>query len=164
VTAKRKRFDIGVGAAPFIATGYASEYFKIGVVPVLNAAFLFRGEAGRLGLGVYAGANLFSASGSTESASVVLVPAGLLVRLEIGREGAPLIVFGVSGGPAVMSLQKPAEPALAGITFYGRGTLGIRLPLGAVFGIGVEAGYDIYWEEPYPLMGFCPALYATVRL
>ena len=164
VHARRKRFDIGLGAAPFVATGQASEYFKLGIVPVLNAAFLFRGEAGRLGLGVYAGANLFSAAGSMETASVALVPAGLLLRYEIGREGTPLIVFGVSAGPAILSMKKQTEAALTGLTFYGRATLGIRLPIGSVFGIGAEAGYDFYWEQPYPITGFCPALYATIRL
>lgn len=164
VHARRKRFDIGLGVAPFVATGQASEYFKLGIVPVLNAVFLFRGEAGRLGLGVYTGANLFSAAGSMETESVALVPTGLLLRYEIGREGTPLIVFGVSAGPAILSMKKQTEAALTGLTFYGRATLGIRLPIGRVFGIGAEAGYDFYWEQPYPITGFCPALYATIRL
>lgn len=161
---RRKRLEIGLGAGPFVTTGAASEYFKLGIMPVLNASFLLRGETRRLGLGLYAGANLFDAEGSLESASALLAPLGAAVRYELGRSSAPLIVLGLSAGPALISMDTSGGERLTGLTVYGRGSLGIRLPVGEVFGIAAEAGYDIYWERPYPIMGFCPAVYASMRL
>ena len=100
----------------------------------------------------------------TQSASALLVPLGAAVRYELGRSSAPLIVLGLSAGPALISMDTSGGERLTGLTVYGRGSLGIRLPIGEVFGIAAEAGYDIYWERPYPIMGFCPAVYASMRL
>jgi hypothetical protein len=161
---RRKHVDVGLGVAPFVTTGSASEYFKLGIVPVLNIAFLFPGEKARFGLGLYAGANLFRAEGALESASAFLVPAGIALRYELGEQRMPLILFGLAGGPAVIGLTTSEGKQLSGLTFFGRGSLGFRLPIGDFFGIAAEAGYDIYWEQPYPIMGFCPAVYATIRL
>jgi len=161
---RQRHFDIGLGCAPFVATGVASEYFKLGIMPVLNLSYLFRGEISRFGLGLYGGVNTFTASGELSSAQTFLIPMGVSLRYEIGSERYPGVVFGIASGPALMMMNVSTEEPLLGLTFFGRGTLGVRLPIGRTFALLVEAGYDVYWERPKPIMGFSPAVSTTIRL
>jgi hypothetical protein len=159
-----RHFEIALGCAPFVTTGAASEYFKLGVLPSFSLSYLFQGKLMRMGLGLYTGVNFFSATGAMASADTFIVPMGLNLRYEVGDERHPCIQFGISSGPALFLMDSTAKGMLTGLTFYGRGSLGVRLPLGRAFGITIEAGYDVYWEEPSPIMGFSPAALTTVRL
>jgi hypothetical protein len=162
---RSKHFDIALGFAPFIATGTASEYFKLGIMPVVNLSYLFQGDVSRFGLGIYGGVNTFTAAGNLSTAQTYLIPAGVSLRYEIGGERYPAVVFGIASGPALMLMTKEVTgEALMGLTFFGRGTLGVRLPIGGTFAVLIEAGYDVFWEEPQPIMGFSPAVYTTIRL
>ena len=159
-----KHFEITLGCAPFVTTGAASEYFKLGILPSLSFSYLFQGQLMRLGLGLYAGVNFFTAVGAAASADNFIIPVGLNLRYEIGNERYPCVQFGISSGPALFLMDSTANGMLSGLTFYGRGSLGVRLPLGSTFGIVIEAGYDVYWEEPSPIMGFSPSVLTTIRL
>jgi len=159
-----KHFEIALGCAPFVTTGVASEYFKLGILPSLSLSYLFQGQLMRLGLGLYTGVNLFTATGSVASAENFIVPMGVSLRYEIGNERHACVQFGISGGPALFLMNSTANGVLSGLTFYGRGTLGVRLPLGSTFGITIEAGYDVYWEQPSPIMGLSPSVLTTIRL
>jgi hypothetical protein len=161
---RKRHFEFGVGCAPFVATGAASEYFKIGVMPVVNLSYLFQGKLSRLGLGLYGGWNRFSATGNQASAETFLIPMGVSLRYEIGSERYPGVVFGLASGPALMMMDASTDETLTGLTFFGRGILGVRLPIGGTFALLVEAGYDVYWEQPQPIMGFSPAVSTTIRL
>ena len=159
-----RHFEMAVGCAPFVATGAASEYFKIGVMPVVNLSYLLQGKITRLALGLYGGLNAFSASGDLTSAQTFLIPVGASVRCEIGVENYPGAVFGLAAGPALLMMNPASDSTLVGLTFFGRGALGVRLPIGRTFAVVVEAGYDVYWDRPRPIMGFSPAVFATIRL
>lgn len=160
----KKHFEIAVGCAPFVTTGEASEYFKLGVLPSFSLSYLFQGELMRFALGLYTGLNYFSATGEIASADNFIVPMGLSLRYEIGSERYPTVQFGISSGPALFLMNSSPNGMLTGLTFYGRGSLGVRLPLGRTFGITIEAGYDVYWEQPSPIMGFSPSVLTTIRL
>jgi hypothetical protein len=159
-----RHFEIALGCGPFVTTGAASEYFKIGLLPSLSVNYLFQGQLMRLGLGLYTGVNYFTADGSMASADNFIVPAGVNLRFEVGGERQPSVQFGISSGPALFLMNSTASGMLTGLTFYGRGTLGVRLPVGGTFGLTIEAGYDVYWEQPSPIMGFSPSVLTTVRL
>jgi hypothetical protein len=159
-----KHFEIALGCAPFVTTGAASEYFKIGLLPSMSLSYLIQGQLMRLGLGLYTGVNLFTAVGAVTSADNYIIPLGLNLRYEIGSERYPCVQFGLSGGPALFLMNSTANGMLTGLTFYGRGTLGVRLPLGRTFGVTIEVGYDVYWEQPSPIMGFSPSVVTTIRL
>lgn len=159
-----KHFEIALGCAPFVTTGVASEYFKLGVLPSLSISYLIQGQLMRLGLGVYGGVNIFTAAGSVASAENLIIPMGLNLRYEIGNERYPCVQFGISSGPALFLMDSTVNGTLTGLTFYGRGTLGVRLPLGRTFGVTIEAGYDVYWEQPSPIMGFSPSVLTSIRL
>ena len=159
-----KHFEIALGCAPFVTTGVASEYFKLGILPSISFSYLFQGQLMRLGLGLYGGVNIFTAVGTVASSDNFIVPMGLNLRYEIGNERYPCVQFGISGGPALFLMNSTANGMLAGLTFYGRGSLGVRLPLGRTFGLTLEAGYDVYWEQPSPIMGFSPSVLTTFRL
>ena len=118
----------------------------------------------RLGLGLYTGVNLFKATGAIASADNFIIPMGVNLRYELGSQSHPCVQFGISGGPALFLMNSTTKGMLSGLTFYGRGTLGVRLPLGSTFGITIEAGYDVYWEQPSPIMGFSPSILTTIRL
>jgi hypothetical protein len=159
-----KHFEIALGCAPFVTTGAASEYFKLGVLPSMSLSYLFHGRLIRMGLGLYGGVNIFTAAGSIASSDNYIIPLGLNLRYEIGNERTPCVQFGISGGPALFLMNSTTSGMLTGLTFYGRGTLGVRLPLGRTFGVTIEAGYDVYWEQPSPIMGFSPSVLTTFRL
>jgi hypothetical protein len=159
-----RHFDIGVGCAPFVATGVSSEYFKLGIMPVLNLSYLIQGKVSRIGLGMYGGMNVFTASGDLTTAETYLIPVGFSFRYEIGSQRYPSAVFGIAAGPALMMMNTSGDDPLFGLTFFGRGTLGVRLPIGRTFALLVEAGYDVYWEQPQPIMGFSPAVSTTIRI
>jgi hypothetical protein len=162
--AKPKHFEIALGCGPFVTTGAASEYFKLGILPSLSVSYLIQGKLMRLGLGLYGGVNLFTASGTVATAENVVVPMGVILRYEIGNERSPSVQFGISSGPAMFIMNSTASGKLMGLTFYGRGSLGVRLPLGSTLGITIEAGYDVYWEQPSPIMGFSPSVVTAIRL
>ncbi len=157
-----RHFEFAVGCAPFVATGTASEYFKLGIMPVLNVNYLFQRELSRFGLGLYGGMNFFTASGALTSAQTFLIPMGISLRYEIGNERFPSILFGIASGPALLMMN--LDETLLGLTFFGRGCLGVRLPVGRTFALLIEAGYDVYWEQPRPIMGFSPSVSTTIRL
>ncbi len=159
-----KHFEIALGCAPFVTTGVASEYFKLGLLPSFSANYLFQGQLMRLGLGLYGGVNIFTATGSVASSDNYIIPLGLNLRFEIGSESHPCVQFGISSGPALFLMNSTANGMLSGLTFYGRGSLGVRLPVGSTFGITIEVGYDVYWEQPSPIMGFSPSVLTGIRL
>ncbi|MBN2554113.1 MAG: hypothetical protein JXB06_15150 [Spirochaetales bacterium] len=161
---RQRHFDIGLGCAPFVATGTASEYFKLGVMPVMSLSYLFQRDISRFGVGLYGGLNVFTATGELDSAETFLIPMGVCLRYEIGSERYPAVVFALASGPALLMMSESTGDTLRGITVFGRGSLGVRLPVGRVFALLIEAGYDVYWEQPQPIMGFSPAVYTTVRL
>lgn len=161
---RKRHFEIGLGCAPFVATGAASEYFKLGVMPVLNLSYLFQGDLSRFGLGLYGGLNYFTATGGLASAETFLIPMGVSLRYEIGSERYPSVIFGITAGPALMMMISSTNETFLGLTFFGRGSLGVRLPVGRTFALVIEAGYDFYWEQPHPIMGFSPSVSTTIRL
>ena len=161
---RKRHFEIGLGCAPFVATGAASEYFKLGVMPVLNLSYLFQGDLSRFGLGLYGGLNYFTATGDLASAETFLIPMGVSLRYEIGSERYPSVIFGITSGPALLMMISSTNETFLGLTFFGRGSLGVRLPVGRTFALLIEAGYDFYWEQPHPIMGFSPSVSTTIRL
>jgi hypothetical protein len=164
VQERKRHFDLGVGFAPFVATGAASEFFKLGLMPVVQASYLFQGETGRVALGLYGGLNFFSADASFGSAETFLIPMAVSLRYEVGGEHSPSVLFGIYSGPALLMMDDEAGETLLGFTVFGRGSLGVRLPVGRTMALLVEAGYDLYWEQPRPIMGFAPAVFTTMRL
>ena len=161
---RKRHFEIALGCAPFVSTGAASEYFKLGVMPVLNLSYLFQGDLSRFGLGLYGGLNYFTATGDLASAETFLIPMGVSLRYEIGSERYPSVVFGITSGPALLMMISSTNETFLGLTFFGRGSLGVRLPVGRTFALLIEAGYDFYWEQPHPIMGFSPSVSTTIRL
>lgn len=159
-----RHFELAVGCAPFVATGVASEYFKLGVMPAVNLSYLLQGKISRLALGLYGGLNAFTAAGDLSSAQTFLIPVGASVRYEIGAQNYPSAVFGIAAGPALLMMNSSSDDTLLGLTVFGRGTLGVRLPIGSTFAVVIEAGYDVYLEQPQPIMGFSPAVFTTIRL
>ncbi len=164
ISEKKKHFEFALGCAPFVATGAASEYFKLGVMPVLNLSYLFQGDLSRFGLGLYGGLNYFTATGDLASAETFLIPMGVSLRYEVGSERYPSVIFGITSGPALLMMNSSTDERFLGLTFFGRGSLGVRLPVGRTFAFLIEAGYDFYWEQPNPIMGFSPSLSTTIRL
>ncbi len=164
VPERKRHFEIALGCAPFVSTGAASEYFKLGVMPVLNLSYLFQGDLSRFGLGLYGGLNYFTATGDLASAETFLIPMGVSLRYEIGSERYPSVIFGITSGPALLMMISSTNETFLGLTFFGRGSLGVRLPVGRTFALLIEAGYDFYWEQPHPIMGFSPSVSTTIRL
>jgi len=150
--------------APFVAVGAASYYFPVGIQSLVRGDFLLLEGRGRMGLGLLLGATVFTAQGSVEHSLNFLVPLGasLSYSLELGRRWN--LLFQLGAGPAllIMSLQSQ-EPLLKPLAFL-RSGVGAELALARHLGLALEAAYEVYFEQPYLIMGFAPSLSLCWRM
>ena len=157
------RMILSASFAPFIATGAASYYFTVGYLPSILAALVFTTPSGRIGVGLSAGVDFFSAVGSSDTSDNFLIPLGVDVRYELA---VPRFVFflHLAGGPAALLIFTGSHQTFVNLVPFVRTGIGAEMFLSPLVGIGVNADYEIYFEAPYFLMGFAPAVSVTFRL
>jgi hypothetical protein len=162
--AERPYFALDTGVAPFVPVGAASLYFPIGVLPSVDARFVFPTASGRFAVGLHAAAVYFTATGIGDSAQNLLVPIGLDLRYEIGN-GAPFLLFAhLSGGPAMLVIAASAQGTLTDLTAYFKSGLGATFMFNPRLGLSIAADFEIYFEMPYLIMGFAPWMAVSFRL
>ncbi len=157
------RLSLGVGFAPFLVTGEARGYFEMGYLSSLYAAW-FPSIMGRhLGIGLYAGANLFRAEGQLTPTDNLLSPFGPDLRLVLGS-GRRLSLFAhVSGGPAIVTVGLGSGSVLSKTIPYALGGAGLQLRLLRHLGLAADVSYLVFFEEFMPIMGVTPSLYLTLN-
>ena len=157
------RMILSASFAPFIATGAASYYFTVGYLPSILASLVFTTPSGRIGLGLSAGVDFFSAVGPDDTSDNFLFPLGVDVRYELA---VPRFAFflHLAGGPAALLILTGSHQTFVNLVPFVRTGIGAEMFLSSLVGIGVNADYEIYFVTPYFLMGFAPAVSVTFRL
>jgi hypothetical protein len=158
------RFLLSPGLSPFIAVGAASYYFNIGLQSSVVFDFLIPTRTGRLGLGALLGVNFFIAQGTTERALNFLVPLGVDLRYGLSLGPRLALLFHLSTGPALLAMSTPSEGSLAKVWPFVASGVGLELALGRGLFVALDAGYAVYFETPYLIMGFSPAVSLSWRL
>jgi TolB-like protein len=158
-----KRFEVSVGFSPFIATGDVSEYFKLGLMPVLYGGYRFALHNGILAIGLMAGINLFQAEGLIASSQNLLIPVGPDLRYTFSRGGVVDLYARLAGGPALFLVNVEGTGQFTKIIPFATAGIGFTLPLSETLGLAVDASYAVYFDTDSLLMGFTPAAYIFVR-
>ncbi|MBN1835308.1 MAG: hypothetical protein JW820_05620 [Spirochaetales bacterium] len=155
---RRKHVEVAASGAAFIATGEASEYFKIGYGSAVYVDLLLTAGQGSFGLGLYAAVNYFEAIGVATSAQSLLVPMGADLRYTMD-EGLPLGLFvHVSGGPAMLVLASDYWGQLTKLVPYALAGLGMNLRFAPAMGTALDLSYSVYFEGSLLIMAFSPSL------
>lgn len=164
-TAKQaRRFEFGAGFAPFLTVGKASEYFALGYFSSIYGSFRFNTRAGLLGIGLYSGINLFQATGQLTSSQVQLLPIGLDLRFVVGEDRLLGVLIHINGGAALLLMSAEQSGIQMKAIPYVQGGLGLILSLASFMGLVVDVSYGVYFEEGFPIMGFTPSLYLSIRV
>jgi hypothetical protein len=150
--------ELCTGGSAFIATGQASEYFKIGYGSAVYLDMLIPGGPGRFGLGLYAGVNYFAADGLASSAQSLLVPLGVDLRYTLDDDTPVGLFVHLSAGPAVLVVRSDYWGELAKLVPYTLGGLGINVPIAPFIGTTVDLSYGAYFEGSLVIMAFSPSI------
>ncbi|HUI73228.1 MAG TPA: hypothetical protein VL354_22090 [Spirochaetia bacterium] len=162
-TGPTRRFLFSGGFAPFLPAGAAAYYFSLGYLPSLLASVFIDTPVGPIGLGLYAGMDYFTATGSQDTASTFLLPFGVDVRYELGRATFRPF-FHVAGGPAALIMVTGAQGTITSLVPFLKSGIGLDLLVTQTIGISVLADYDVYFVLPYLLTGFAPSMNVEFRL
>jgi hypothetical protein len=157
-------FEFAVGFSPFLAMGPAKDYFQAGILPSFYGNYRFATAAGIFGVGLYIGLSRFTADGLEASSKVTLIPIGLDIRYTTLEEAFLGLSVHLNGGPAVMLAYFDHTAPLSKIVAYIQGGVGLNLHLGRRLILVFDLGYLLFFERPYPIMGFTPALFAALRV
>jgi hypothetical protein len=159
-----KRLELAVGFSAFLVNGSASDYFKIGFMPSICADFLLPLPRSYLALGLYGGANLFTAQGSLATSDSALIPIALSLRYGFGID-LPIGVFlRLAGGPALLTIDPNEAGRLWKLVPYASAGLGMDVRFAGVLGIKVETAYSVFVERRIWIYGFAPSFYLYLRL
>ncbi len=159
---KSNYIEASAGFSPFICIGRAHEYFKIGFLPSIYVNYVFNLDFGKLGIGLFAGINSFNVEDQSPE-NHFLVPVGANFRYTTASESRFNFFARISSGPAIFIVNFNNE-TLSKIIFYILGGAGLDIRITEIFGLAIEAGYFIFFEEEDPVMGFTPGVYCYFRI
>ena len=155
---RRKHVELSTAGSAFIATGAASEYFKLGYGSSLHFDLLFPAGPGSIGAGLYAAVNYFEATGVATSAQSLLIPVGVDIRYTL-IDVLPLGLFvHASGGPAMLLLRSDYWGEMDKVVPYALAGLGMNVRLGPSLGTALDLSYSVYFEGSLVIMAFSPSV------
>ncbi len=158
-----KRFEVATGLSPFIATGNVSEFFKLGLMPVLYGGYRIPLQNGIIAIGLIAGINIFQAEGLIASSENLLIPVGPDFRYTFSPGGGVEFYVRLAAGPALFMVNVEGTGQFTKILPFVTAGIGFSLPFSETFGFAVDASYAVYFDTDGLLMGFTPAGYLFVR-
>ena len=157
------RLLVAVGVAPFFTTGRASEYFTSGVAESFWVGYRLPILADHIEVGMRLGAYGFDAQGELASSRSTLVPLGLEAALRMEDRSLFTASARLSGGPAIFTMNPNGVATLSKVLFHLHVGVGLSLMLLDRVGVGVEAGYTLFFEKYFPIMGFVPSVHVLMR-
>jgi hypothetical protein len=159
-----KRFAIFIGFAPFIPLGDAAAYFDTGYAPSFQGYYRIHSGIGIFGIGIHVGLNALYAAGTAAVSQITMIPLGLDLRYETSdRFFLGWVIHVNSGISLLMASFDGANPVMKIIPYVQVNT-GFKITMGKVFSVSLDAGFAVYFEEPYPIMGLTPTLSCSIRL
>lgn len=156
-------FELGLGAAPFLAGGALADFFNLAGGLELRALRFFGGRDAALGLGLRLQGLAFSASGPLQSASGLLAP--LAAELDLRFAGAsvePSCRFAF--GAALLYLDTELYGRRSAFLPFASAGLGLRKTLGSGLGISLDFSYLAMLDGSDLVTGFAPGLGLSLPL
>ena len=162
--ASAARFALSPAVAPFLPLGAARYFFPLGIQSLVRGDFLFLAGRGSMGLGLLLGATAFAAQGSMERSLNFLLPLGVSLSYALQLGSRWNLLFQLGAGPALLVMSLESQEPLVKPLAYVRSGLGAELALTRRLGLALAAAYEVYFEEPYLIMGFAPTLSLCWRM
>lgn len=154
--------EFGVMTSGLLVVGAATEYFRYGVAGTLSGTY----APSFSGVGASFGARssvirVFSDEG-VEGGALYVITAGPEAFVGSRYRGPTRIGARASAGAAVLMVSREAETIAKTVPYVDAG-VAARLPLGALFSIGLEVNYLVVLERGFPLMGFSPSITVSME-
>lgn len=159
-----RRLLLSASVAPFIPVGAAGSSLGPGSMASAVGTMLFPLQSGSIGVGVSLGVVFFSPQGSSGITTSIFVPVGIDGRYVVGIGGGTSLVFRLNGGAAVLVASGPSTGSKAKTVPFAGGAVGVEVLVSRTFAISLEAGSEVYFEMPTPIIGVSPSLEVSVRL
>jgi hypothetical protein len=158
------RFALRGGAAPFIATFSALNYFPVGLSLWLSGNGQARLPDGYGAYGLGTGVTAFHGRGAYTQADFYLVPIGVDLRYGTTTGGPADFAVHAQAGPAVFIAHLDTGELLAKVVPYLTAGVGIAVTLFDVVGISLDGSYTCYFDAPEPILGFTPTVSIVIKL
>jgi hypothetical protein len=162
--ARGARFVLSPAVGPFLPLGAARYFFPLGIQSLVRGDFLLLAGRGSMGLGLLLGATAFAAQGSMERSLNFLLPLGVSLSYALQLGSRWNLLFQLGAGPALLVMSLESREPLVKPLAYVRSELGAELALTRRLGLALAAAYEVYFEEPYLIMGFAPTLSLCWRM
>jgi len=157
------RVQVAVGVAPFFTTGRAGDYFTTGMAESFSAGYRLPILNDHFTAAMHVGVYTFEAAGAVASSTNALIPIGLQIQFQTGGTGLFVSYARVSGGPAVFTVSPNGMDTLTKVTGYVHAGIGLSIMFLDHVGLGVEAGYTMFFEKYFPIGGFVPSVFVHMR-
>ncbi len=157
------RFMSSLSFCGVLVTGYASDYFKYGLMPSFFVGYRMALGAGVVSAGAGVGYGRFFTQGDFADLEIEAIPIGAGVRYELTGEGSLIVYLRAEAGPAMLRVLPASGAALSKIVPFGVAGIGIGVPLTGSIGLTFETSYSVYVESENPIQGFTPAIGSYVR-
>ncbi len=157
------RFISSLSLSGVLVTGFASDYFKYGLMPSFFVGYRVALGAGVLAAGAGAGYGLFLTQGDLADIEIEAIPVSAGVRYELGGGGSLIVYLRAEAGPAMLRVRPSGGSAVSKIVPFGVAGIGIGVPLTGSIGFTFETSYSVYVESQNPIQGFTPAVGSYVR-
>jgi len=153
----KPRFEFLVGAAPFLAIGRASDYFKVGLMPSFCVNYHFHIDSMYLAIGLSIGVTMFSAEGTRSILESYLIPVGFDIRFGVNDIAFMAFYIHASGGMAFLAINTNDGELKSKMLPFVVGGIGLTFPFFDNMGLAIDANYMVFFEQQSPIMGFAPA-------
>ncbi len=136
----------------------------VGLEPNFFGGYRLKAGTGSITLGVYAGLNIFTATGVLISSENLLIPLGADVRYSSSRTNVISLMVRAAGGGALFMVNPNDSGFQRKFIPFASGGMGVNIGEKGAFVISIQANFTVYFEASLPIMGFSPSVNASLRL
>jgi hypothetical protein len=156
--------EVLLDAGVAMGAGKSREFLKNpGISAGLSANYWFFTTIGLLGLGAQASANLYTHTGTTEQANLIMLPLGINLAYSTPAEKLFSFLLHVASGPAIAVLIFDEAEPLVKVLPYISGAASLSINFRKKMSLGLKMVYSIYFEETERLTTITPYLYVSFR-
>jgi hypothetical protein len=151
--------ELGFSGAPFLVGGDDGGFFQAAGDASARVTWYFPSRSLAFGLGLSATCILLQAQGPLESATGILAPLALDLRLSARTEDEQFRPYiHAAFGEALMSLQTQLYGNRLGFLPYAGAGLGLGWVLGSGLGLSIDLSYLVFLDGEDLIMGFNPGV------
>jgi len=151
--------ELGFSGAPFLAGGDSGSFFQAAGDAGARVTWYFPGRILAFGLGLSATCMVLQAQGPLESATGILAPLALDLRLIARAEDEQFRPYlHAAVGESLMSLQTQLYGNRFAFLPYAGAGLGLGWVLGSGLGLSIDLSYLVFLDGEDLIMGFNPGV------